>query len=32
LISGMAGGPGRYFESYWSRDFVTMSVRSDLTS
>jgi len=32
LISGMAGGPGRYFESYWSRDFITMAVRSDLSS
>lgn len=31
MISDMAGGPGRYFESYWSRDFITMSVRPGLS-
>ncbi|HUC35503.1 MAG TPA: phosphodiester glycosidase family protein [Acidimicrobiales bacterium] len=31
LISDMAGGPGRYFEPWWSRDFITMSVRPGLT-
>ena len=25
LLSAMNGGPGRYFESWWNRDFVTMS-------
>jgi hypothetical protein len=25
LLSGMTGGPDRYFESWWSRDFITMS-------
>ncbi len=28
LISSMTGGTDRYFQSYWSRDFVTMSARS----
>ncbi len=27
LVDGMAGGPGRYFESWWARDFFTMSAR-----
>jgi uncharacterized protein YigE (DUF2233 family) len=27
LVDGMSGGPGRYFESWWSRDFFTMSAR-----
>ena len=27
LLSNMAGGTGRYFEPWWSRDFFTMSVR-----
>ena len=27
LLSAMAGGAGRYFESWWSRDFITMSAR-----
>jgi hypothetical protein len=25
LLSTMSGGAGRYFQSYWERDFVTMS-------
>ncbi len=25
LLSTMVGTPGRYFESYWDRDFITMS-------
>ncbi len=28
LLSTMAGGSGRYFEPWWSRDFITMSVRT----
>jgi len=28
LLGGMAGDPSRYFESWWTRDFYTMSVRS----
>ena len=27
LLSNMAGYPSRYFESWWIRDFFTMSVR-----
>lgn len=27
LVPGMSGGPGRYLESWWSRDFFTMSAR-----
>jgi hypothetical protein len=27
LLAGMAGDPSRYFASWWSRDFYTMSVR-----
>lgn len=27
LLPGMVGGVGRYFASYWSRDFFTMSAR-----
>ncbi len=27
LLSTMTGGPERYFQSWWSRDFFTMSVR-----
>ena len=27
LLSGMTGGPERYFQSWWSRDFFTMSAR-----
>ncbi len=25
LVSGMTGDPGRYFEPWWARDFITMS-------
>ncbi|HXQ19334.1 MAG TPA: phosphodiester glycosidase family protein [Acidimicrobiales bacterium] len=25
LLPGMSGGPSRYFQSYWARDFITMS-------
>jgi hypothetical protein len=28
LLSNMVGSPSRYFESYWIRDFFTMSARS----
>jgi len=28
LLSAMSGGAGRYFESWWSRDFITMSART----
>ena len=27
LVDGMTGGAGRYFESWWARDFFTMSAR-----
>ena len=27
LVPGMAGGAGRYFNSWWARDFFTMSAR-----
>jgi len=27
LLPGMFGAPNRYFESWWSRDFITMSAR-----
>jgi hypothetical protein len=27
LLPDMAGDPWRYFESWWIRDFYTMSVR-----
>ncbi len=27
LISGMSGGPERYFESWWARDFFVLSTR-----
>ena len=27
LLPTMSGGPGRYFESWWDRDFFTMSAR-----
>ena len=30
LLPNMAGTPDRYFESWWSRDFFTMSVRPSL--
>ncbi len=32
LISGMAGGPIRYFESWWARDFITMSAATPPTT
>jgi phosphodiester glycosidase len=28
LLAGMTGGPGRYFEPWWARDFITMSATS----
>jgi hypothetical protein len=28
LLSGMTGTPGRYFESWWARDFIAMSAGS----
>ena len=28
LLSEMKGGAQRYFESWWSRDFITMSART----
>jgi uncharacterized protein YigE (DUF2233 family) len=28
LLSAMAGGAQRYFETWWSRDFITMSART----
>jgi hypothetical protein len=28
LLAGMAGTPGRYFATWWTRDFFAMSVRS----
>ncbi len=28
LLPGMTGTPSRYFESWWARDFITMSARS----
>ena len=27
LVSSMTGSPARYFESWWARDFITMSAR-----
>lgn len=27
LLAGMAGGPSRFFEAWWPRDFITMSAR-----
>jgi len=27
LLPGMVGSPGRYFEPWWARDFITMSSR-----
>jgi hypothetical protein len=27
LLAGMTGTPGRYFQSWWARDFITMSAR-----
>jgi hypothetical protein len=28
LLPGMVGTPGRYFEPWWARDFITMSSRA----
>ena len=28
LLPGMVGTPDRYFESWWARDFITMSARA----
>jgi hypothetical protein len=25
LLAGMTGTPGRYFQPWWARDFITMS-------
>ena len=25
LLPGMTGTPGRYFQPWWARDFITMS-------
>jgi len=30
LLPTMAGAPNRYFEPWWSRDFITMSARPQL--
>ena len=32
LLPGMFGTPARYFESWWSRDFITMSARASASS
>ncbi len=32
LLSGMTGTPGRYFEPWWARDFITMSARPVATN
>jgi hypothetical protein len=31
LLKSMPGTPSRYFESYWGRDFFTMSLRPNET-
>jgi hypothetical protein len=31
LVSSMTGTPARYFESWWARDFITMSARVGTT-
>jgi len=31
LLPAMVGTPARYFDPWWSRDFITMSVRANLT-
>jgi uncharacterized protein YigE (DUF2233 family) len=31
LLSAMAGGPSRYFQSWWARDFITMSAAPVVT-
>jgi hypothetical protein len=30
LLSSMSGSPGRYFEPWWSRDFITMSASASI--
>lgn len=30
LLSGMSGGPGRYFAPWWNRDFIAVLSRADL--
>jgi len=32
LLPSMFGTPGRYFESWWSRDFITLSARPSASS
>jgi hypothetical protein len=32
LVSSMTGTPSRYFQSWWARDFITMSARKPSTS
>ncbi|MHB2027895.1 MAG: phosphodiester glycosidase family protein [Acidimicrobiales bacterium] len=32
LVNGMTGTPARYFQSWWARDFITMSARTFKTS
>ena len=32
LLPGMFGTPARYFQSWWSRDFITMSARASASS
>jgi hypothetical protein len=32
LLPGMFGTPARYFESWWSRDFITLSARASASS
>ncbi len=29
LVTGMSGGPVRYFEPWWARDFITVSARTN---
>jgi hypothetical protein len=29
LLPQMTGGPGRYFETWWARDFITMSAKAN---
>lgn len=32
LLSSMSGGPERYFQSWWARDFITMSAKKTNTA
>jgi hypothetical protein len=32
LINTMTGTPARYFQSWWARDFITMSARTDIAA